>query len=114
MSKKLACLVTGLFVAGSAGIVQSAAYNAREDCSTEGPPYIRDARQEPVVPTRVVEKGSLYIEGMGFAPSAKGRETVVPKASGRCDYGAEGFSDEELENMYNMRKMNRRKTPSGI
>ena len=99
MKKILAYIVTGLFLIGLTGIAQSAgySYNDREDCCTEGPSYNRDFRQGPNIPTKVVDEGHLYIEGMGFAPRPVGPKTVVPKISYSRDWCCEGVTDKESE-----------------
>ena len=112
MKKILAYIVTGLFLVGLTGIAQAAEYNDREDCCTEGPPYNRDFKQGPIIPTKVVDEGLLYIEGMGFAPRPKGPKTVVPKISYGRDWCCEGVTDEESE--MHIKKMNKRVPAAGI
>ncbi len=102
MKRMTTYMATGLLLIGVTGIAQAEGYyyDAREDCSTEGFPYNRDFKKDPIVPTKVVlEKGSLYIEGMGFPPRAERQKTIVPKVLNHYDFCSEGFSDEELENV---------------
>lgn len=113
MKTMLACFVTGLILVGVTGIAQSAGFNAREDCCTEGPPYNREARQSPIVPTKVVYQETLYIEGMGFASRTETVKTIVPKVSDRCDYCSEGFSNEELQYMQLIKVLNRTEPAAG-
>jgi len=106
--RMLAYMAAGLILVGVTGLAQAAGYNAREDCCTEGPPYNRDFKQGPAVPTKVVlDQGSRYIEGMGFAPAAEGPKTIVPRISDRCDFCSEGFSAKELETIFHIRKINK-------
>ena len=97
MKKILAYIVTGLFLVCLAGTVQAAGYNDREDCCTEGFPYNRDFKQGPIIPTKVVDEGHLYIEGMGFAPRPKGPKTIVPKISYSRDWCCEDMSKAEAD-----------------
>lgn len=108
IKRTIAFITAGLFLVGVIGIAQAAGYNAREDCSTEGPPYNRDFKQGPIVPTKVVlDQGSRYIEGMGFASHAKEQKTIVSTDSDRYDFCSEGFSDKELEHIFHIKKINK-------
>jgi len=108
MKRMLIYLAIGVFLAGLTGVSHAQRYNAREDCSTEGPPYIRDVNQLPDIPTKVVlYQESRYIEGMGFAPPAEGQKTILSKYPERYDFCSEGFSEEELQYMYHMREIER-------
>ena len=118
MKKMLANIATGLLLVGLTGIAQAegysaqtAEYNAREDCCTEGPAYNRDFKQGPVVSTVVLDVGHPYIEGMGFAPSPKGVKTVVPKISGKRDWCCDDMSKAEEDMHFN--KANRIEPASG-
>ena len=107
MKKMLAYLGTGLFlvgVAGVAGVAQAAGCLNGGDFFIEGPTYNRDCKQSPIIPTKVVDEGHLYIEGMGFAPRPKGPKTVVQKISYERDWCCEGVTDEESE--MHIKKMN--------
>lgn len=97
MKKIIAYIAVILLVAGVTGMAQSAEYNAREDCCTEGPPYDRSYKQGPDIPTKVVDKGHLYIDGMGFAPRPEGPKTVVPEVTGVRDWCCEDMSKAEEE-----------------
>lgn len=95
MKKIFAYIVTGLLLIGSTVIAEAANYNTREDCCTEGPPYNREF-QGPAISTIVVlDQGSLYIEGMGFAPRPKGPKTIVPKVAKERDWCCEDMSKVE-------------------
>lgn len=108
INRTFAFITAGLFLVGVIGIAHAEGYNAREDCNTEGPPYNRDFRQGPAVPTKVVlDQGSRYIEGMGFASGAKEQKTIVPIASDRYDFCSEGFSDKELEQIFHIKNINK-------
>jgi len=103
MKGLLAYTVIGLFLACATGLSLAADYyyNASEDCNTEGPPYNREYKKGPAIPTRVVlDQGSRYIEGMGFAPCVEGKKTIVPVISKSRDWCCEDMSDAEIEMHY--------------
>lgn len=100
MKRMLTYMATGvLFLVGATGVTQAEGYyyNAREDCCTEGPPYNREFKKGPDIPTKVVFEEQRYIEGMGFAPRPEGPKTIVPKISYQRDWCCEGFTEEEVE-----------------
>ena len=102
MKRMIACVATGLFLVGVAGIAQAAGRSSGIDFCTEGPGYERDFKEKQIVHTklrRVDQEGNLYIEGMGTYTLNKGIKTIVPIADKSFDFCTEGFSDVQLKNM---------------
>lgn len=86
MKKIFACVITGLFLVGVAGLAQAD--------EIDGP----TVNKRHVRPTIVVlDQGPLYIEGMGFTPRPEGVKTVVPKVAASRDWCCEDMSKAEEE-----------------
>ena len=97
MKKTLACIVTGLLFTLVTGIAQGEESYTLEDNYIEGQSHNLDLKQSHVVPTKVVDQGHLYLEGMGFDPPANVQKTILPQVSDRCDWCGEGYTEEEIE-----------------
>ena len=112
--KMLAYVMTGLLLIGVTGVAQAECNNG-EDFFTEGPPYECDTKQSPVVHTKIecTDHESFFTEGMRISPCTKGPKTIVTTGLKSADYYTEGYSDEELEYMLNIKTLENIETAAG-
>ena len=107
MKKIFTHIVTGLFLVGVTGIAQAQGYYAGIDFQIEGPSYNYASENKPITPTVVVlDQGSRYIEGIGFALRTPGLKTLVSKAHDHRDWCCEGLTEVEVAEMH-IRQVNR-------